>query len=277
MNLHAAPDYLVFGHICRDIVPGGYKMGGTAAYSAAVAHELGCRTAVMTSSAPQDVWDDKLPDIDICDIPAQETTTFENIYLPHGRVQIIHSVATTLTVDHIPQAWLRAKMVHLGPINREVDPAVAYAFSNSQIGLTPQGWMRHWKDDGHIYAEKWEMAREILPLAAATVISDEDLLDDDMLHEYRTYAPILVLTRGPHGCTVFVGDEARDFPAPKVNVVELTGAGDTFATAYFVRLYQTGGNPWEAARYANQVAALSTQADGIPAIAETIRAHRSKL
>lgn len=277
MDSHEAVDYLVLGHICRDIIPGGYKMGGTAAYSAVVAQELGCRTAVLTSSSPQDAWDSKLPGIAICDVPAEQTTTFENIYLPDGRVQIIHAVAKTLEVDDIPEPWLRAKIVHLGPINREINPAVVFAFSNSMIGLTPQGWMRRWNDDGHIYARKWEMAREILPLAAATIISDEDLLDRDMLTEYRSYAPILVLTKGPKGCTVFVGDDVRDFAAPDVEVVELTGAGDSFAAAFFVRLYETAGNPWEAARFANEVAALSIQADGIRAIADTIRLNRSRL
>ncbi len=277
MDSHEAIDYLVLGHICRDIIPDGYKMGGTAAYSAVVARELGCRTAVLTSSSPRDAWEVELPGIAICDVPAEQTTTFENIYLPDGRVQIIHAVAKTLEVDDIPEPWLRAKIVHLGPINREIDPAVAFAFSNSMIGLTPQGWMRRWNEDGHIYARKWEMARDILPLAAATIISDEDLLDRDMLTEYRSYAPILVLTKGPKGCTVFVGDEVRDFAAPDVDVVELTGAGDSFAAAFFVRLYETGGNPWEAARFANEVAALSIQADGIRAIADIIRLNRSRL
>ena len=72
---------------------------------------------------------------------------------------------------------------------------------------------------------------------------------------------MLVLTRGYNGCTVFLGEETRSFPAPRVAEVELTGAGDIFAAAYFVRLWQTDGNPWEAAVFANQIAAQSvTQA-----------------
>ena len=101
-----------------------------------------------------------------------------------------------------------------------------------------------------------------MPQAAAVIISEEDLLHDTMLAQYRQWSNLLVLTRGRLGCTVFLGDEARDVPAPRVAEVEFTGAGDIFAAAYFVRLWQTGGNPWESARFANEIAAQSvTQPD----------------
>jgi sugar/nucleoside kinase (ribokinase family) len=39
--------------------------------------------------------------------------------------------------------------------------------------------------------------------------------------------------------------------------VNPTGAGDIFAAAFLFRLHQTKGNPWEAAEFANHVAATS--------------------
>jgi sugar/nucleoside kinase (ribokinase family) len=38
-----------------------------------------------------------------------------------------------------------------------------------------------------------------------------------------------------------------------------------FAAAFLVRLYQTDGNPWEAARYANEIAARSVTQIGLDA------------
>jgi sugar/nucleoside kinase (ribokinase family) len=53
--------------------------------------------------------------------------------------------------------------------------------------------------------------------------------------------------------------------------VDLTGAGDVFASAFLVRLDETAQSsgvedPWEAARFANAVASFSVEGQGISAI-----------
>jgi sugar/nucleoside kinase (ribokinase family) len=73
----------------------------------------------------------------------------------------------------------------------------------------------------------------------------------------RRLAPIVVLTQQEGGCIVYFHDETRQISAPIINEVNPTGAGDIFATAFLYRLHQTKGNPWEAAGFANQVAATS--------------------
>ena len=262
MLMNEPIDYLIIGHVSKDIVPNGYKIGGTAAYSGRTAHILGCRTAVLTSATADFDLAAALPGIQFHRVPAAQNTTFDNIYTENGRSQILHSIAAPLTPAHVPAQWQRAPIVHLGPIASEIDPAIVNLFSNSLIGLTPQGWLRRWDADGRVYARDWEAAAAILPQAAAVIISEEDLLHDAMLAQYRRWSRLLVLTRGRQGCTVFLGDESRDVPALRVPEVEFTGAGDIFAAAYFVRLWQTGGNPWESARFANEIAAQSvTQPD----------------
>lgn len=260
--MNKAIDYLLVGHVCQDIVPDGYRVGGTAAYAGRTAYILGCHTAVVTSAAPDYDLAAALPGIEVHNVPAAQNTVFHNVYTSNGRIQTIHSMAHPLSSRHIPQEWQHAAIVHLGPVANEIDPEVVHLFSNSLIGLTPQGWMRRWDDAGHVFAREWEQAATILPLAAAVILSEEDLLHDAMLEQYRRWSRLLVLTRGAGGCTVFLGDEARLIPAPAVAEVEFTGAGDIFAAAFLVRLQQTGGNPWEAARFANEIAAHSvTQPD----------------
>jgi sugar/nucleoside kinase (ribokinase family) len=263
MDFPSLIDYLVIGHVSQDLTPEGFVIGGTAAYSAATAKILGCRTAVVTSYADADEMDLFLPDVTVYNVRASATTTFENIYEPDGRVQSLHAVAGDIREEDIPRGWQRAKIAHIGPIANEVDPRVIALFSNSIVGLTPQGWMRRWDEDGKVFARYWEEADEYLPLAAATFISDEDLLVPSMLNDFRRLSKVLVMTQGPAGSIVYFGDEARSFPAPKVNAVDLTGAGDIFATAYLVRLHQTAGDPWEAARFANEIAAQSVTASGL--------------
>lgn len=263
MDFSAHVDYLVVGHITRDLAPDGATIGGTAAYSAAAAKTLGCRTAVVTSYADADEMHATLPDVTVHNIPAAATTTFENVYEPDGRVQSIHAVAGSIGTEDIPLAWQRAKIAHIGPVANEVDPQVIGLFSNSIVGLTPQGWMRRWDEDGKVFARPWYEAAKFLPLTAAAFISDEDLDGPAMLNDYRRLSKVLVMTQGPAGCIVYFGDEVRSVPAPKVKAVDLTGAGDIFATAFLVRLHQTAGDPWEAARFANEIAAQSVTAAGL--------------
>ncbi len=265
-------DYLAVGHICLDVVPGGYVTGGAAAYTTAVAQALGCRAGIVTSAAPGSEFSDLSPRIPIQRIDAPATTIFENVYDGGRRRQIIHGLAGELAAKHVPALWSRAPMVHLGPIADEIDPAMITLFSNSIVCIGPQGWMRRWDEGGRVYQVEWAAAAEVLPLAAVTVLSTEDLADPSLAVEYAGLARLLVVTDGPNGCMVYYDDEARGFVAPAVDVADPTGAGDVFAAAYLVRLFQTDGDVWEAAEFANRVAARSVTRHGLAAKAATIRA-----
>lgn len=271
MNSDVVVDYLLVGHVCHDLTPSGPVAGGTVTYSGRVARTLGCRTAVLTSSASDFDLERELPDITTRSVPAGETTTFENVYTPEGRQQNVRAVAKTLTSADLPAAWNRAKIVHLGPIANEVDPGIISRFSNSLIGLTPQGWFRRWDEDGRVYVVDWPAAAAVMPLAAAVILSLEDLPDPEMLNQIREWAPIVILTEQAGGCTVYHGGEARQIPAPRVEEVNPTGAGDIFAASFFVRLYQTKGNIRESAEFANRMAANSVAYEDMASKLEAIR------
>lgn len=264
-------DYLIVGHVCRDLTPAGPVPGGTAMYSARVAQALGARTAVLTSVGPGFELEPVLPDIAVECVPAAQTTTFENVYTPAGRQQTVHAVAKTMTAGDVPAAWQRASIVHLGPIVHEIDEGMVRLFSNSLVGVTPQGWFRRWGEDGRVSVGDWPGVAEVLPLAAAVIVSPEDLPYAGLLDEIRELAPVVVLTQQAGGCKVFHRDEMRDVPAPAVEEINPTGAGDVFAAAFFVRLYQTKGNPWAAAEFANRMAAHSVSYDSLAAKLNAIR------
>ncbi len=258
-----APDYLLIGHITQDLTPWGPTLGGTATYAARTAQALGYRVAVLTSASPDLVLDGALRGIAMERLPAPATTTFENIYTPHGRRQIIHAVAAPLGPDAVPPAWRSPRIVHLGPLARECDPALVHAFPGSFIGITPQGWLRTWDEAGRVSLRRWEEADQVLPYADAVVLSPEDVGGDEaILAEFARLAPILVVTLGAQGCRVHVGDEVRHIPVTPQEEVDPTGAGDIFAAAFFIRLHETG-DPWEAARFANQVASRSVRRPGL--------------
>lgn len=258
-------DFLTIGHICHDRVDGGYVTGGAAAYSSLAAVALGCRAGVVTSAASEDDWQACFPELVVCQVPSATTTIFENVYTPTGRVQTIHAVAGRLLPEHVPPIWSRAPIVHLGPIANEIEPDIIHLFSDSIVGVGPQGWLRGWDGNGRVSAVNWDSAGAVLPLTAVTFLSTEDLADATLLDTYRRLAGVLVLTEGRRGCTVFCRGEVRSFPAPVVEATDPTGAGDVFAAAYLLKFYQTDGNPWVAAEFANRMAACSVTRRGLRA------------
>jgi sugar/nucleoside kinase (ribokinase family) len=257
-------DYLVIGHVTRDRAPEGrFTVGGTVTYAARTAQALGCRVGVITSAGEGLDLAEALPDVETLRVPASATTTFDNRYSPTGRVQTIHAVAAPLTPEVVPPTWRMARVVHLGPVARECDPALADLFPNTFVGLTPQGWMRRWDSTGRVRRAPWENADALLPRADAVVLSEEDVGGDETLvARWATHTRALALTRGAAGCTVYAASVRQELPAPRVIEVDPTGAGDVFAAVFFTRLQQ-GDDPWKAARLANCIAALSVTRPGL--------------
>jgi len=253
-------------------MPEGYRPGGTAVYAALTAQALGLRTAVVTSIDESYELDSVLSGVDVHRIPAKESTVFENVTEGSIRRQRVFSVAQTINPDDIPLAWQRTPIVHLGPIANEIAPEMIQYFSNSLVGLTPQGWFRSWGADGRVFHVEWPSAPAVFPLASAVILSGEDLPNRAYLEKVRRWSPLLVLTHGKRGCTVYSKDEARSFAAPKIREVNSTGAGDIFATAFLIRLRQTNGNPWEAAGFAVEVASCSVGEKNLSTKAEAIEA-----
>lgn len=256
MESRSLPDYLIIGHVSHDLTPEGFATGGTVSYSGLTAWALGCKTFVVTSAGPDFDPAAELPGLNVHVVPAAETTTFDNIYSAEGRQQYIHKRANPIEPGHIPPDWLQSAIVHLAPVDMEFDPSMIYTFSNSKIGITPQGWLRSWDETGKIRYKSWSPDAAVLSKAAVLVISEEDIPPVESLCPYREHVPILVRTRGRQGCTVYQGEARYDFPAPSVQEVNLTGAGDIFAASFIIRLHQTDSIP-EAAVFANEIAALS--------------------
>lgn len=259
-------DYLVIGHITIDLTPQGPKLGGTAAYSALTANALGLRTGIVTA------WGGELPlgplrQIPIVNYPADRSTTFENKEGENGRQQIIHHIAPNLDFYIIPDPWRQAAVVHLAPVAQEVEPNLLRYFPTSLIGLTPQGWLRTWDKDKRVHVTEWPEASFTLQGAGAAVISKEDVNSDEArIEEMAISSRVLAVTEGQQGTRLYWNGDVRRFRPPNIEkVADTTGAGDIFAAAFFVRLYTTR-DPWEAARFATQLATVSVTRSGLDSI-----------
>jgi sugar/nucleoside kinase (ribokinase family) len=279
----SAPDFVAIGHVTLDRFGDGgrdraplVRPGGSALYAAITAHRLGLSVGLLTSHAadfPLDVIPSK---IEVVTIPADETTTFTHGSDEEGRTLVVHSTASPISADDLPEDWADATMVLLAPVANEVDPLIATHFPDAAIGAAVQGWLRESGEDGVVTPAAWPPPPWLLDRVAAIFMSLEDVrgLEDDVT-EWLQRVPLAVLTAAKEGALLYVGGDRYEIPALPTEEVDPTGAGDVFAAAFLVRL-QAGDDPWEAARSATCAAALSICGEGFRSV-PTARAVASAL
>jgi hypothetical protein len=269
------PGYLVIGHVSKDLTPQGPVLGGSAAYSGLTAAALGLRAAVVTSADP-DLDLSPLAALGLVLVPSPSSTCYVNRDTPHGRKQVLRSRALDLALVAVPLEWRAAPIIHLAPIADEVDPSLAGAFPGSFVGVSAQGWLRQWDQEGNVQPKNWDGIRQWLPLPDAVVVSLEDLADDEMAAaSMSAHCRLLAVTEGAAGAVIYWNGDVRRVPAPQAKEADSTGSGDIFAAAFFVHLHRTR-DPWEAARFANYLAALSVPRRGIAAVPTLEEAGRAQ-
>lgn len=251
-------DYLAVGHVTEDVWPDGKTPGGPVMYASRTALAWLDHVAVLTAAA--DTFDSAaaFPGVDVRLIPAPSTTQFRNIYTAGGRRQIVRPCPVRITAAHLTDDLLSSRIIHLAPVCNEVDAdIVARIPAGVFVGVTPQGWLRRWDEQGVVRAAGWEAAGAILPRASATVFSIDDVAGDwNIARAWAAQTSILVVTQAAEGCTLFVDGSPIHVPAPRVAQVDPTGAGDIFAAALFITLRQ-GCEPARACAIANCIAAGS--------------------
>ncbi len=204
------PEFVVVGHVCQDILPGGgLGLGGSVSYAATAALQMGCRVGVVTSAGPGLELADTLPDAQIVCHRSESTTIFENIYQNGKRTQYLHQRADVITGDHIPVAWRNAPMVYLGSIDQEIDAGVFHCFSpDSLICVMPQGFFRRWDERGLVSFVEWTPAEDVLRRIDVLVISELDVPDpEQQVRDWQDLVKVMVVTRADRGATVYRAGE----------------------------------------------------------------------
>lgn len=268
-TLPRAIDYLIIGHFALDRTESAARLGGTAAYAGLTAAALGRRVGIVTSTAPNlDLG--PLSDFEWVNSPAGLPTSFENRYEGGRRRQRLLSLANPLAIEDVPAGWRRSPVVHLGPIAGELDPGLARQFPHSFVGITAQGWLRQWDDDGLVQAASIDAIVDFLPSADAVVVSVEDLGRDLKTAEaMAAHCRLLAVTEGARGALVFRGNDVRRIPAPAAEEIDPTGAGDVFAAVFFHHVSLTG-DPWKSARLAVQTASASVALEGVAGVRQMV-------
>lgn len=229
-------DYVVIGHVSRDIVPatGAVQIGGTAFYSGLQAARLGLRTRIVTAGVPDEIAALVAPfahEIDVEVQRAAATTSFEASGV--GRARRLRVVAWAGPIA--PPESLDAAILHLAPVARET--AGINAHGAGFVGITPQGLIRRWGEDGAVRQVALDPA-ELPGRLDALVISDTERDEcRDAVDAALALGAVVSQTSGREGAEVVSGAGAIRAPALRVvDPVDDLGAGDVYAATFFAAL-----------------------------------------
>ncbi|MGK4001341.1 PfkB family carbohydrate kinase [Sorangium sp. So ce1036] len=272
----AHPDILLIGHVTCDLSSADpqsdHRLGGTVSFAAVTAVRLGRAPTIITRAAPSTDLSGLPAEAEVRVLPSPTTTTFANVYTEQGRVQTCYARALPITANDIDGPLRRPRAVLLGPLVNEIGPDVAGIFDDTTLVVAvPQGWMRRWDDTGRVYSKRWDDVAEVLPFVDVLVLSQEDI-DHDLsrLEPFFEHVPLVVLTESRDGSTLYrrLGRGAiveTKVPPREAQEIDPTGAGDIFATAFMIRLQETG-DPVQSARFANVTASFGVERVGMAGI-----------
>lgn len=279
-------DYVTVGHVTADVLAdlgpdvgdpegeGVRQPGGGAFYSALQAARFGLHTLILTQGVAREIEELLEPyrtELSVRIAPAAQTTTLLTRDGPRGRRQQVLAWAGPIA----PPSDVDAAILHLAPVARETPSS--WQGRAEFVGLTPQGLVRRWGEDGEI--ARTPLARELAPeridavvCSAGELASCEQLLPGAAGHgatEPGTAGPVVAVTAGARPLTLHLpGDASERVSVQRVaDPHDELGAGDVFAAAFFIGLRE-GLAPAIAGELASAAAAVRIEGASPDAIGD---------
>ncbi len=240
---------------CCDPGPGVELLpGGGAFYGARTLAALGERVRLATAlgrdfpaansreparaDGRPDIPADVFEGIAVAARRCRSTTMFENSYLPGGaRTQRLLGRA-----DDVPPpdgSCEPLDVLFLAPVIGELDPAAwVEAVSARVIGLSVQGLVREadaatGPDGARVNTRRYQPEPDELYKVSAAFLSEQDIAgQEELMDRLRRAVPIVALTRGERGASVYVKEHVLEIGVFRTKEVDPTGAGDVFAAAF---------------------------------------------
>lgn len=267
------------GHITLDkvVTPKNtvYMPGGTSYYfSHAIKHFDDINYALVTALAEsemQSVEELRAEGVEVAVMPSRHTVYFENIYGENqdNRTQRVLAKADPFSVDYLRQ--IEARIFHLGSLladdfSLEV---VRYLSQKGLVSVDSQGYLREVREQ-NVYAVDWPEKKEVLRYVHFLKANEHEMevltgyTDPEQAAKeiYSWGVKEVLLTFGSMGSLIYDGETFHRIPAYLPNeVVNATGAGDTYMTGY---LYQRakGASIEEAGCFAAAMTTLKIEGMG---------------
>jgi len=229
----------VLGHVTRDEIVGGVRLGGAASYAARAAACLGYETALVTVAPPDDPLLEPLrrtPRLSLHCLPSEVMTTFALAYAGGERQLWLRRRARPLVPDDIPRHWRRPRVAYVGPVAGECDLPFTQSLGAGFLGAGIQGWLRRTGEDGRVEPASLPETTEAPtpPPFDAAIVSEEDHPEAE--GAARRLARAVAITRGARGARLIAPTESLEIPAAPAREVDPTGAGDVFVVGLTLEL-----------------------------------------
>jgi 1D-myo-inositol 3-kinase len=260
-------DYTTVGHVTIDVLEDGSRRpGGGAFYSALQAARLGQHTLILTKGNPAEVSELLAPyrgEFELRVLPAEHTTTL----LTSGRGKERRQRVLAWAGPIVEPLEVDTSILHLAAVARETP--TRWSGGADFVGLTPQGLLREWKEDGEVSLTHLD-PRTLPQYFDALVLSDRERAYCEQL--FATHGPsvadgAIVMTAGSAPTEILLpGGTVEHVPvAPRAAPRDDLGAGDVFAAAFFIALRE-GRPPEAAAAYGHAAAAVRLAGEGPRAV-----------
>lgn len=258
---------VVLGSITEDVIitsksGESHFIGGVPVYAASAAKALG-ETIGIVSKVGTDFPLKNLKIINSLDadlngfsINGQSSMRFENKYSKGKRTQKVLSESDKITFNDIPSIYHTAKCIHLGPVFNEINSDLITKVSQifDIVSLDGQGFTRSIDKKKKVILKPWLDYEEFLPQLDILKVDDAELmgltgtkkLDDAIDLALNTEIPLLVITLADKGAIIFDKKIRYDIPALPAKIVDETGAGDTFHTAFLLEYIRTSDSQYSA-------------------------------
>jgi hypothetical protein len=251
-----------------DIVP-----GGCAYYGAKTLHALGADVSLATSVGRDFTCEENLVGLDVRKVVGEKTTVFLNSYPKDGpRIQWVESVAPSITPDMV-RGWVsKPDILFLAPVFGEMDlEGWSDAVEARIVGVGLQGFLKkqgllHDTVPGRhaVVRRAFNFEPDRKTSIDVVFFSEEDILvfgDDSLLPALKETVPLVVVTGGDKGATIFENQRETHIAAYPTHAVDPTGAGDTFSAAFLYAL-ATHSTPEQAGRLAAAAASIVVEGQG---------------
>ncbi|NNK90697.1 MAG: hypothetical protein HKO89_08835 [Saprospiraceae bacterium] len=234
-----AYDIVCIGHICHDLIDEGFKTGGAVYFAALETIKSKKEVCVLTSIDPHDISLKEICNkgVVVMNQESKHTTCFINQYVDDKRVQFLPVLASSLRTEWILSHLPKSKAVFICPVADEIDVGILEKIESGFLACSIQGWLRKRNENGQVVPKS--MGWNKLKYADVIFLSYEDIDGlDDALAELCLLDNIIVVTDGDKGADIFINGNKQHFPAVPSKLVDPTGAGDIFATAFIIRYLQ---------------------------------------
>jgi sugar/nucleoside kinase (ribokinase family) len=270
--------FLVIGNITKDIIRTErgeiHTFGGTASYSSITSAKLGWKTCVLSKGNEELIeWANHLKNYGI-NVEIQNSksiTCFINDYREKERKQFVLSDAGEIEYKSLG----KFDIIFLGPVFNEITlECTKKARKDCEIlCLDVQGLVRASKGK-EVIKKFWDERNEFLEYIDLLKVGRDEIGSLSKENDYERVCEelkslgvkVVMLTLGENGSIIF-GEEIHRIPAYATTLVDKTGSGDVFATAFAIRYFETK-NEINSGLFASAAASFVVEDFGTKNIAE---------